>query len=86
MTKLIILVLLYIIQGVKIIFNFLASADINVFGRTYPFAYNAASDWPPPFYIYPGCFQGSRMVVNREAKKKQAVHDERVSYLHVAPL
>ena len=25
-------------------------------------------------------------IVSREAKKKQAVHDERVSYLHVAPL
>ena len=25
-------------------------------------------------------------IVSREAKKKQAVHNERVSYLHVAPL
>ena len=25
-------------------------------------------------------------IVSREAKKKQAVRDERVSYLHVAPL
>ena len=25
-------------------------------------------------------------IVSREAKKKQAIHDERVSYLHIAPL
>ena len=25
-------------------------------------------------------------IVSREAKKKQAVHDEQVSYLYVAPL
>ena len=43
MTKSIILVkicykLLYVIQGVKNIFNFLASADVKVFGRTCLFA------------------------------------------------
>ena len=26
------------------------------------------------------------MIVSREVKKTQAVHDKRVSYLHVAPL
>ena len=26
------------------------------------------------------------MIVSREAKKKQAVRDKKVSYLHVAPL
>ena len=32
-------------------------------------------------------FRSSRLkIVSREAKKKQAVRDEQVSYLHVAPL
>ena len=40
--------LLYVTQVVKkLISNFLASADIKVFGCTY--IYNAASDWPRTF-------------------------------------
>ena len=46
--------LLYVIQGVENGFgkvaNFLASADIRVFGRTY---LNIASDWPCTF-LCPG--------------------------------
>ena len=36
----------------------------------------------PPCFIY----ISRLMIVSREAKKKQAVRDEQVSYLHVAPL
>ena len=39
------------------------------------------------YCIYATGFEISRLtIVSREAKKKQAVHDERVSYLHVALL
>ena len=31
-------------------------------------------------------FESRLTIVSREAKKKQAVRDEQVSYLHVAPL
>ena len=27
----------------------------------------------------------SRLMISREAKKKQAIHDKLVSYLHIAP-
>ena len=38
-------------------------------------------------YIYICIYIISRLtIVSREAKKKQAVRDEQVSYLHVAPL
>ena len=52
--------LLYVIQVVKkrfLINNFLASADIKVFGRTHIYVpiYNAASDWLHTF-LHPGCF------------------------------
>ena len=33
-----------------------------------------------------GCVKSRLTIVSREAKKKQAVRDEQVSYLHVAPL
>ena len=61
MTKRIILVkicykLLYIIQAVKkkILSNFLASADIKVFGRTYLFTMLLLIGLA--LFLYPGCF------------------------------
>ena len=37
--------------------------------------------------VHKNVFTKSRLtIVSHEAKKKQAVHNERVSYLHVAPL
>ena len=49
--------LLYVIQVVKkiLVSNFLALADIKVFGRTYIAIYNAASDCLTLF-LHPGCF------------------------------
>ena len=51
-----------------------------------PACLHVASDWPRTF-LYPRCYcLASRlMIVSREAKK-QAIHDEQVSYLQVAPL
>ena len=37
-------------------------------------------------YTYISHTRSRLTIVSREAKKKQAVHDERVSYLYVAPL
>ena len=37
-------------------------------------------------YIYIYIYISRLTIVSREAKKKQAVRDEQVSYLHVAPL
>ena len=66
-------------------FNFLALLDIRVFGHLRITI--VASDWPCTFFTA-RLFLFSIKTHNSESRgqEMQAVRDEQVSYLHVAPL